>query len=398
MSSGDFKKRFIPSFVSLMMVITLVTPLFMFDSNAFAAGGQVSSRSIQMSDDTTNTSGGTASYLVSFNPYSTKTIYAVIVDFCSTDPIPGDVCTAPTGFSVGSGSFTAVSGVSGSWTGASANSGRTFEVSLSAGAAWTSATNVSFAITGVTNPTVLGTFYARIFTFSANTGAGSATQWLSTTNGSDDTNNWDYGGIALSTAQPIIITSKVQEQISFCVYISSCGTQAIINLGDAHDVLSTSAPFVDNTTTYSLTTNASHGAVVYMKGPTLTSGSNTIPAAGASQITYTTGTDFFGVCSYNTSGEVPTVASDYTGTANGGACSATVSDTGGTAVTSSLGTPYATFGFNSTATTSTYGDLLATFATPGTSVNQVALAAGVSFTQPSGVYTTTIQLIATGTY
>jgi hypothetical protein len=381
----------------MIMIVTLVTPLALFQNKVFAAGGQVSSRSIQLGDDTTNTSGGTTSYTVSFTPYSTKTIYGIIVDFCNTDPIPGDACTIPTGFSVGSGGFTAISGVSGSWTGASANTGRTFELTLSAGAALSSSTPVSFTINGVTNPTVLGTFYARIFTFSAASGAGSSTQWLSTTNGSDDTNDWDYGGIALSTAQPIIVTSKVQEQISFCVFITSCGTQAIINLGDSHDVLSTSAPFVDNTTTYSLSTNASHGAVVYMKGPTLTSGSNTIPAAGGPLI-YTTGADFFGVCSYNTSGEVPTVATDYIGTSNGGNCSSTVSDTGGTAVTTSLGTPYATFGFNSTNTTSTYGDLLATLANPGATVNQVALAAGVSFTQPSGVYTTALQLIATGTY
>jgi hypothetical protein len=383
------------------MLLVLIAPAFLFNSHVHAAGGQVSSRSIQMSDDTTNTSGGTASYLVSFQPASTKTIYGVIVDFCTTDPIPGDVCTpAPSGFSVGSGSFTAVSGVSGSWTGAAANTGnRTFELTLAGGAAWTPSTVVSFAITGVVNPTTIGTFYARIFTFSAFSGAGSAAQWLTTTDGSNISNFWDYGGIALSTALPILVTSKVQEQISFCVYITSCGTQAVINLGDAHDVLSTSAPFIDNTTAYSLTTNASHGAVIYMKGPTLTSGSNTIPAAGSTPFLYGgANIDFFGVCSYNTSGEAPTVATDYLGTSNGGACSATITDTGSAALLSSLGTPYATFGFNLTSTTSTYGDLLATLPAPGSTVNQVALGAGVNVTQPSGVYATSLQLIATGTY
>ena len=400
MSLGQFRKHFAPSAVVLIMLLTLVTPVFLFGNEALAAGGQVQSRSIQMGDDTTNTSGSTTSYRVNFNPASTQTIYGIVVDFCNTDPIPGDLCTAPTGFSVGSGGFTANSGVSGSWTGASQNGGRTFELTLAAGAAWTSSTTVSFDITGVTNPTVLGTFYARIFTFSAFSGAGSAATWLAfgSGNGEDITDDWDYGGIALSTAEPIIVTSKVQEQISFCVFITSCGTQAVINLGDAHDVLSTSAPFVDNTTTYSLTTNASHGAVVFMKGPTLTSGSNFIPATGNLEFLYTVGADFFGVCSYNTSGEVPTVAGDYLGTGNSGACSATVTDTGSTAVLTSLGTPYATFGFNLTATTSTYGDLLATFSAPGSSVDQVALGAGVNVTQPSGIYTTSLQLIATGTY
>jgi len=37
---------------------------------------------------------------------------------------------------------------------------------------------------------------------------------LTTANGSDNTNDYDYGGIALSTAQSIIVTSKVQEQLS----------------------------------------------------------------------------------------------------------------------------------------------------------------------------------------
>jgi len=43
------------------------------------------------------------------------------------------------------------------------------------------------AITGVVNPTTIGTFYARIFTFSAFSGAGSAAQWLTTTDGSNIT-------------------------------------------------------------------------------------------------------------------------------------------------------------------------------------------------------------------
>jgi len=55
-----------------------------------------------------------------------------------------------------------------------------------------------------------------------------------------------------------------------------------------------------------------------MKGPTLTSGSNTIPAAGSTPFLYGgANIDFFGVCSYNTSGEAPTVATDYLGLPTG---------------------------------------------------------------------------------
>jgi len=389
--------RTITAYIAFSFLVLVALPILLLSGGKVNAAGQIQSRSIQMSDDTTNTSGGTASYLVQFNVATTGNVQAVIVDFCNTDPIPGDACVIPTGFTSGN-TFTPGTNTASGWTASTANSNRTFELQNSSGGSLASGTTVSFTITGVVNPTVEGTFYARILTFATPT---LATTWITAAaDGSSLGSFTDYGGIALSTTQTIVVTSKIQEQLSFCVYVTSCGTQATINLGDSHDVLSISAPYVDNTTTYSLSTNASHGAVIYLKGTTLTSGTNTIPPAGAAG-TYlynTTGTDFFGICSYNTSGMVPTVATTYTGTSNAGACSATVTDTGLTAVLSSLGTPYATFGFNSTNTTSTYGDLLATYAGPGASVDQVALAAGVNVTQPSGIYTTTLQLIATGTY
>jgi len=401
----QFRSSIIPAYVALMMLFMLVSPLLFFGGKAFATAGQVQSRSIQMSDDTVNTSGGTATYKVQYNIATTGVVQAVVVDFCSSDPIPGDACTAPTGFVSGS-TFNPGTNTASGWSASTANSNRTFELSNASGGSLTAPATMSFEITGITNPTTLGTFYARIFTF-ATTGA--ATTWIAfnSGDGSSLTGFTDYGGIALSTAQTILVTSKVQEQISFCVYSGTCGTQANINLGDTHDVLSTAAPAVDKTSLYSLSTNASHGAVVYLKGDTLSSGGNFIPAAGtgianAGFIYNTTGTDFFGLCSYNSVASVglaPSVTNYYSGVGNSGTCSATVQDSGSTLALSSLGTPYATFGFNLTNTnTTTYGDELASITAPGASVNVVVLAAGVSVTQASGVYTTTLQLIATGTY
>ena len=114
-------------------------------------------------------------------------------------------------------------------------------------------------MTNVTNPTTVGTFYARILTYTTTTTGYSP--------GSEGSYS-DYGGVALSTAAVITITSKVSEQISFCVYVGSCGTAANILLGDSHDVLSTSAPTTAAGPTYgvfySLSTNAAHGVVVYV--------------------------------------------------------------------------------------------------------------------------------------
>ena len=367
-----------------------------------------------MSSSNPAAGANSVTYQVRFTAASSYTVKAIVVDFCSNDPIIGDAtCTAPTGFDVGSATPTIITcssscgtndaslspTVLGSgWTAAGTNlitgsQYRTITLTNSTGVAVTSASVIAFDMSNVTNPTTVGSFYARILTYTT-----TATGYAPGSEGSFS----DYGGIALSTASLITITSKVQEQLSFCVYVTACGTQASILLGDSHDVLSTTAPFIDKATTYSLSTNAAHGAVVYLKGNTLTSGGNTVPAAGSTPFLYnTTGTDFFGLCSYNTSvaaGSAPTVATNYIGTSNGGSCAATVNDTGGSAVLTSLGSPYATFGFNTTNTSSTYGDQLSSISGVGASINQVVLAAGANVTQADGIYTTTLQLIATGSY
>jgi hypothetical protein len=397
---GQFKERVIPAYIVVIMLLFVVSPIILLRGTAHAVAGQLQSRSIQMSDDTVNTSASTASYLVQFNVQTTGNVEAIVVDVCSSDPIPGDACTLPTGY-VAAATFTAGTNTASGWSASVANTNRTFELSNASGGSITSGATMSFTMTGVTNTTTLGTFYARIFTF-ATTGA--ATTWIAASggNGSSLVGYVDYGGVAMSTAQPILVTSKVQEQLTFCVYTTSCGTQANILLGDTHDVLSTTLPAVDKNTLYSLSTNAAHGAVVYLKGATLTSGGNTIPAAGSSSFTWASGADFFGLCTYNstlTVGSAPTVVTEYGGAGASGTCAGTVQDSGGALVSTAVGTPNpATFGLNTTNTLGTYGDQMASIAAPGASVNTVVLAASVSVTQASGVYTTTLQLIATGTY
>jgi hypothetical protein len=374
---------------------------------------QITTRSITMSSSNAAAAANSNTYQIRFTAASSYTVKAIVVDFCSNDPIVGDAtCTAPTGFDVGgatptiitsSGTDPTLSATLGTgWTGAGTNlitgsQYRTLTITNSTGVAVTSASVVSFDMSNVTNPTTVGSFYARILTYTTTT-----TGYAPGSEGSYS----DYGGVALSTAALITITSRVQEQLSFCVYISSCGTAATLNLGDSHDVLSTTAPAIAAGATYgvyySLSTNASHGAMVYLKGSTLTSGAYTIPAAGSSAFTYSgVNNDFFGLCTYNsalTAGSAPTVIGEYQGVGAGGTCAGATNNSGGTLSTTNLGTPYATFGFNSTNTGSTYGDQLASIAAPGSSVNAIVLAAGVNATQGDGIYSTTLQLIATGAY
>jgi len=412
-----FRGVFYKGFVMIVAVLVAVFGLLQINPVAQLQAAQITSRSILMSSGNPADTANSVTYQIRFTAASSYTVKAIVVDFCSNDPVIGDAtCTAPTGFDVGGTTPTIVTssvtdptltttlGASG-WTGAGTNlitgsQYRTLTITNSTGVALTSGTSVvSFDMTNVTNPTTVGTFYARILTYTTTTTGYSP--------GSEGSYS-DYGGVALSTAAVITITSKVSEQISFCVYVGSCGTAANILLGDSHDVLSTSAPTTAAGPTYgvfySLSTNAAHGVVVYVKGSTLTSGANTIPAAGSRFIYNTTGTDFFGLCSYNSSvsvGSAPTVASYYDGTGDGtGTCAANTTDDNTTASLTSIGTApnYTTFGFNATNTATTYGDQLSSISAPGSSINAVVLAAGVNVTQADGIYTTKLELIAVGSY
>src|SRR5665213_401073 len=148
-------KRTTPAYVAFMLLAMLVAPILVLTGGKVLAVGQVQSRSIQMSDDTTNTSASTASYLVQYNVATTGVIQAVVVDFCNTDPIPGDTCTIPVGF-VAAATFTPGTNTASGWTASVANSNRTFELANASGGSRAAGDTMSFTMTGVTNPTALG--------------------------------------------------------------------------------------------------------------------------------------------------------------------------------------------------------------------------------------------------
>lgn len=345
---------------------------------AQASAAQVTARSIQMSNSTQGTTGNT--YKVAFNPGSGYTLKGIIVDFCDTSPIPGDSCTLPTGFSLtGSPAIAnAWTTPSGGWTVASSNSNRTFSMTNTTGTAVTTGTNVTFEVTTVTNPTTDNhSFYARIFTYT------SATTGYTTGGSGNEGTPQDYGGIALSTGKLINITAKVMETLSFCVYADdagggagtgTCGGTADITIGHAVGsavVISTSA--VDTAlVNFSLSTNAQTGAAVNLKGDTLKSGSNDIDAAGASAAAIVAGTEKFGM-RISTAGTNITKTAPYNDATN--------------------------YGFDTTSTTSTYGDQICTLSGPtNASVSTLTFAATAGNTTPAGTYTGAEQLIATGTF
>ncbi|MGH7196043.1 MAG: hypothetical protein ACREGA_04685 [Candidatus Saccharimonadales bacterium] len=385
-----------PLNLSLSVILAgagLLPLFFVAGANAAATGGQVQSRSIELSNSANAATG--VSYKVSFTPVTTGTVNSLVVAFCSNDPIPGDSCTAPSGMDLGSSPT--VSGQSGGTAGLTTTTNSTANVlKLSGTGTNTSGTAVSFTISGVTNPsagTTTDTFYARILTYASAAGAGS---WASGIPGT----YVDYGGIALSTTQELNITAKVQEEITFCLDVSATpitdcsGSNNAVTLGDTHGVLSTSGAFVNNKAQYYVQTNAGGKAAIRMIGPTLSSGANTIPAL-ATLTTSNPGRSQFGMCTFASSGTTANLAvsSNYNdGTGN---CAATT-NTAGTGATG--GDHGAGFAFNSANTTSTYGDQIATESAGKYAVGTLAFLGNTSNTQVSGIYQTALNFIATGTY
>ncbi|HVS58179.1 MAG TPA: hypothetical protein VHD60_00365 [Candidatus Saccharimonadales bacterium] len=377
-------RRLIYGAVATALTAAVVVPNLL-TSSVYAA--QVTSRSIEISSSTAGATG--VSYQVGFTPATTATtIQAIIVDFCSNDPIIGDSCTAPTGFSVGTPTVTGVTvtgQTGGTWTASSQNTGRTLELA-NGSSTGTPSGAVTFTLTTATNPNfaTCGTpdthpncsFYGRILTFAT---TANATTWLGTANGSANTGFIDYGGVALSTSAVINITAKVMETLSFCVYNATCGDDPSFTIGHAvgsATVIDSSAVDTSNVK-FDIATNAQSGAIIRLKGDTLKSGSNSLLAAGAAAQTIANGdtSHQFGV-RVSTAGTNITATSPYNA-----AGYAFDTSTGGENVTT------------------TYGDDFAHLSGPtNSSTSTITFAATAANTTPAGTYTGAEQLIATGTF
>jgi hypothetical protein len=87
--------------------------------------------------------------------------------------------------------------------------------------------------------------------------------------------------------------------------------------------------------------------------------------------------------------------STYSGSAS--PCYSQTSQSSGTGTTGGAGT--ATFGFNVASVSGSTGDTLATFPSAGSfATGDVAFLGNISSTTPAGIYRTTLNFIATGTY
>lgn len=389
-------KRSTSLFAAALLLLAAIMPLL---SQKAHAAGLVGTRSVQMS--TSATSATSTSYLVTFNVATTGTVAGIVVDFCGDQPIINyATCTLPAGFSL-----TATPTVTGQsanistlTTAGQLNTNQTLTLT-GAGASITAPGTVSFTITSVTNPSVSNhTFYARIYTYATAAGATGYTRANTSAGGAVV----DAGGVAMSTASQVLITSLVRERLTFCVYTAAtcaagAGANGSVSLGDTNGVLDPAGPYVDRNTAYDISTNASGGAAIRVKGDTLKSGATPIAAIGVTAATSTAGTEQFGFCSYQSTGSglTPVALYDGTGGTGGGVCSGT-SQTAGTGTPGGVGT--SKFAFDTTNTLSTYGQIFANKTLGATSTGKIAFLGNIASSSEAGVYTTLLTFIATGNY
>jgi hypothetical protein len=436
-------KRLGYTLVAVFLLVAVSYPAF---KPVKVRAAQLGSRSITLSDS--GPSGGTitsgvgsgANVTYRFSFTTSASADSLVVDFCdgtASTPIINDACTAPTGMNAGSatvvGSGAGDTGNINGWTITPAAS----QIKLAKGGGSTAAAGSQvFSVTGITNQSTIGTFYARVYTYTNGT---FGTYASATSVG----NFVDYGGFALSTNRIISITARVQESLTFCVSGAnqntwttnhdcsdpSAATAPSLTLGHGSPTPILDSNNVDYGTVFSqLSTNATYGATIAMRnsnstcsndgGTTFPSGLSAdggttcaIPGAGDTAVAIVAGVAKFGMFVWDSQqdlGGVGTItpAATYHDNAHddftvGGVASSNFNDSGAIVPTDVFyGMDYTTaqttqFGNVRT----TFGSVVATCSGPVYRANSAyTFAATASLTTPAGVYSANLDLIATGTF
>jgi hypothetical protein len=310
---------------SVLLTLILLAPAVLTQS-AYAAG-QFSPRKLTMSSQaaggiSTDANGATvakgsggngafAKHTYDFTTATTGAIQSVLLQYCTT-PLLDTTCTAPTGMDASTvATIAAQSGVTGFTldTTTSVTTGNYFTsfpcvsrahcitLQRTGGASVPSATALDLAFgqgagtDWIKNPTSLGTFYVRIYTFSNTTYT--------------TANMIDEAAVAGSVNTDIDLTAKVQEKLNFsvagnpsapgvsCTALSGVGTE---QLGDTNGVLDATLAWATNSY-FRLSTNANGGTLVQYSGDTLKTagGTNSIAPIGATAVLSTPGTEQFGL-------------------------------------------------------------------------------------------------------
>jgi hypothetical protein len=251
-------------FLSVLLLSALVTTV-LHSQAAYAA--QVTSRTLTLQAGTTDGGSkplGIVKHRFDFTLPTTGTnIGSIQLLYCTTASVT--TCVTPTGLVTTSAT---VSGGTGWAAGATLNNTTNGAPYLTKTAATPGV--VSVVLNTVTNPTAENTtFFVRISTYVAINATGTAI---------------DTGTVAASTATQLVLTGTMPESLIFCVgatiavvsNVPNCSAVSVNTV--AFNQLFSPTDTATATSQFAASTNAGFGYNITVNGPTLTSGSNTIPA------------------------------------------------------------------------------------------------------------------------
>lgn len=246
-----------------MLLVAIVSPVFLA-RNVSAA--QITNRSLTLQDGTIDGGskpGGVVKHLFTFSLPSGTSVGSIQFKYCLE--ARGGTCTLPPGLVTTAATLGNETGATG-FTMVNTTNGSPYLTRTAAVATGA----VSYRLDGVTNPTTTNqTFFVQITTFSSTDATTGAT---------------DTGTVAASTSTQIVLTGVMPESLIFCTgeTISVTGgqpdcstaTPGAINFNQLFSPTDTAVA----TSQMAATTNAATGYNITVDGPTMTSGTNTIPA------------------------------------------------------------------------------------------------------------------------
>ena len=282
--------RGVAYFLSVLLVAVSVTAVF---SGPDASAAQITARSLTLVGVTGvggSMPGGNVNHRFTFTiPTLGTALGSVKFEYCTI--ATKDACVTPTGMdaSIITGLSDTGSGVTG-WTVQAGSTANTVIVRRAA-ASNPASGNLVIQLNNIKNTTdVNKTFFVRITTHSSLNGTGAIV---------------DSGSVAASTANPIVLSGIMPESLIFCT-----GADITVNAGVPDCSTATSGVIEfnqlfspqDTATAISkmaASTNAFSGYAITVNGPTLVSGSSSIPAmasgAADAPIARTRGISEFGM-------------------------------------------------------------------------------------------------------
>ena len=248
--------------------------ILMLSVSVAYGSSELGNRSLFIANDSP---GATTSYNLDITTTGSEMLGSIQVMFCLNSPLPTDPCNPPLALDISSASLTSQTGPSDFSV---SNLTNTNTIILTRTPTIVGAQALSFDLANVTNPSVIGTFYARVLTYPTIDASGSPT---------------DIGGIALSTSLATVVSAYVPPYLYFCIGVLIAGMNCnnasgnYINFGSLTPLATSSSE-----SQMLIATNALNGYSIQVNGSSLTSGNNVISSLAAGSIA-TPGVDQFGL-------------------------------------------------------------------------------------------------------